>query len=487
MAHMPAEQLLNKLKGSLNAWFDAAAPVALRTAPGHIDVLGGLAVEAGGTVAQMTVPRRAVVAVQLKGEPVLLIHRDAIHATEPVVLATFHLDTFFCAGRLLPPRELLLTIPPADRWAAPIVAAWYVLAQSGRLSAAKSPVPDAASTAPRGIAVAFISQLPPGAGLGSTTALIAAVIQAMCDAANGFIQADELALYGGRAEYLLPDGFGHVVDAMTALHTLDAPGPHVLRLSAQPHSLAGQIRLPADLRIMALDTAIRSSARAQRLQNLRIAGAMGLRIVETIYKDLGQRHTPLRGYLANISPSLYRQYFRAIVPRRMRGADFIRSFGALPERAGTIEPDRIYRVRTTVDHLISENEHAENFLQAIEELIEHQQGIGPRLSPLQRERTLRRAGRLMLASQHSYRLRLEQSCPEADWLVDTLMQDGPEHGVYGARISGWGGGGTVVALLKRGSAVDDILLRLLEPYRQRTGHALGLLEAGTTGSAGMLV
>jgi galactokinase len=484
MAQVLVEQLKQRLQLSSLPWLQRDVPSVIATAPGHIDVLGGLAVEAGGTVAQMTVPRRAVVALQLRADPVLEIHRESACSEEPAACATFPVERFFADGRLISAREVFAVMSPDEHWAAPVVAAWYIMTQAGRLAGSAQLLP--AATGPRGLSVVFSSQLPPGAGLGSSTAIIAAVLNALSQLIGGFIDVDEMATYIGRTESLLPEGFGHVIDALTVIHAVDGPGPKVLRLSAQPHSLAGQITLPRDLRIMALDTGVRYPARAESLQILRAAGAMGLRIVETIYKDLGSRHTPLRGYLANISPSLYRQYLRGIIPRRMRGADFIRSFGPLPARAGVIDPDRIYRVRTTVDHLISENEHAENFLQAIEELSEHEQGIGPRLSAVDRQRTLRRAGRLMLASHHSYRLRLEQSCPEADWLVDSLMQHGPQNGVYGARISGWGRGGTVVVLLKRGSAADDIVLSMLAPYALMANTALHLLEAGTQGSGGIL-
>jgi L-arabinokinase len=485
MTPVLVEQLKQKLQQSSIPWLRKDEPSLVATAPGHIDVLGGLAVEAGGTVAQMTVPRRAVVAVQLRAEAVLEIHRDSACSDEPAACATIPLERYFHEGRLIAARDVFATLTAGEQWTAPVLAAWYIMTQAGRLTGSTGQTqPKPAGM--RGLAVVFSSQLPPGAGLGSSTAIIAAVLNAFNQLIGGFIDGDELALYIGRTESLLPEGFGHVIDALTVIHAIDKTGPKILRLSAQPHSLAGQITLPRDLRIMALDTGVRYPARAESLQILRAAGAMGLRIVETIYKDLGSRHTPLRGYLANISPSLYRQYLRGIIPRRMRGADFIRSFGPLPARAGVIDPDRIYRVRTTVDHLISENEHAENFLQAIEELSEHEQGIGPRLSAIDRQRTLRRAGRLMLASHHSYRLRLEQSCPQADWLVDRLMQHGPQSGVYGARISGWGRGGTVVVLLKRGSAADDIVLSMLAPYAQMAKTTLHLLEAGTPGSGGIL-
>jgi L-arabinokinase len=101
---------------------------------------------------------------------------------------------------------------------------------------------------------------------------------------------------------------------------------------------------------------------------------------------------------------------------------------------------------------------------------------GPAGQNKESELILQRAGRLLLASHHSYRLRLELSCREADWLVDRLMESGPDRGIYGARITSTGGGGTVAALLNRSSASTDALLEVMNAYNQVTGLALGVAE-----------
>ena len=97
----------------------------------------------------------------------------------------------------------------------------------------------------------------------------------------------------------------------------------MLRYSTQPNELLGQISLPENLRIMALDTGVKILRGSQTTNFLRIAGAMGLRIIQTIYRDLGQQHTPLHGYLGSLSPGVYRRYFRTLLPRRLRGSDFL--------------------------------------------------------------------------------------------------------------------------------------------------------------------
>ncbi len=73
-------------------------------------------------------------------------------------------------------------------------------------------------------------------------------------------------------------------------------------------------------------------------------------------------------------------------------------------------------------------------------------------------------GDLMNASHASLRDDFRVSTPELDALVDALV----DAGAYGARMTGAGFGGCVVALAAPG-AVDDIVARAVARYRSTTG------------------
>ena len=76
-------------------------------------------------------------------------------------------------------------------------------------------------------------------------------------------------------------------------------------------------------------------------------------------------------------------------------------------------------------------------------------------------------GPLMLASHASLRDDFEVSTPALDALVDACM----EHGALGARLTGAGFGGCVVALVQRNHA-DDILAKVARSTRAIVGHEL---------------
>jgi L-arabinokinase len=56
------------------------------------------------------------------------------------------------------------------------------------------------------------------------------------------------------------------------------------------------------------------------------------------------------------------------------------------------------------------------------------------------------------------------------------MEAGPDRGIYGARITGAGGGGTVAALLSRSNASTDALLEVMKAYNHVTGLHLNVAE-----------
>jgi galactokinase len=97
-------------------------------------------------------------------------------------------------------------------------------------------------------------------------------------------------------------------------------------------------------------------------------------------------------------------------------------------------------------HVVSENQRVLDFVAAL------------------RAGDINELGPLLLASHASLRDDFAVSTPELDLLVDLLV----EHGAIGARLTGAGFGGCVVALVQRNHA-DDCAARTLAAYRDETG------------------
>ena len=73
-------------------------------------------------------------------------------------------------------------------------------------------------------------------------------------------------------------------------------------------------------------------------------------------------------------------------------------------------------------------------------------------------------GRLMIQSHNSLKELYEVSCRELDIMVDAFLKS---HGVYGARMTGAGFGGCVIALVEKESQ-SEIINRVNQEYKDRT-------------------
>ncbi|MCX7668474.1 MAG: hypothetical protein N2439_00180, partial [Anaerolineae bacterium] len=112
-----------------------------------------------------------------------------------------------------------------------------------------------------------------------------------------------------------------------------------------------------------------------------------------------------------------------------------------------LDEDQVLRVRRRCRHVITENARVLASEAAL--------AAGD----------VRRFGALMNAAHESMSRDYEASCPEVDTLVDLCRECA---GVLGARVTGAGWGGCVVALVADG-AVSDVLAQVTARYRAATG------------------
>ena len=98
------------------------------------------------------------------------------------------------------------------------------------------------------------------------------------------------------------------------------------------------------------------------------------------------------------------------------------------------------------------------------------------------ERRYARAGELMVESHASLRDDYQVSCPELDFLAAEAIT---VRGVYGARMTGGGFGGCIVALCQP-HAVDSLTAHLTEMYGTRYRITPGIFATSATAGANVL-
>jgi L-arabinokinase len=365
-------------------------PVVVARAPGRFDVLGGIADYAGGLVLGFPIRQAVLAAAQDTADGMVIAvsgrRRVAVPAADLVQLPLDEL-----AGRLA----------GKDSWAAYVLGPVALLAREERLAVT-------------GLRLLLSSSVPEGKGLGSSAAVEVAVAQATAGALGHELEPRRLALLGHRAEQLVAGAPCGSMDQMTATYGEEA---HILALLCRPAEIVGSFALPAGLTVWGIDSGARHAVRDAPYRRARCATFMGKALLG-VEAD----------YLTALRPG---DVEAERLPERMTGAEFLRLRDGVDDEMSSIEPAVEYPVRAATLHPVEEQVRVETFLRVLEEPV-----------------TSRRAGVLgdLMAASHAGYSHCGLGTPATDRIVDTVRAVGWERGLVGARVSGGGCGGTVVAL-----------------------------------------
>jgi L-arabinokinase len=285
-----------------------------------------------------------------------------------------------------------------------------------------------------GIRILLDSRVPDGKGVSSSAAIEVATMQAICAALDIGIEPRALALLCQTVENRVVGAACGVMDQMTA-----AGGEQdcLLKLLCQPADVQGTVEVPHEIAFWGIDSGIRHSVSGSDYSSVRIGAFMGYRIIADL-AGLPVRVDPnaalveipdarWKGYLANLTPAEFEQY-RQQIPERMRGAEFLARFHGTTDAVTQVDPQRIYNTRQPTAHPVYENFRVWRFA----ELLVERLGESP----------FEQLGELMYESHASY-----SACglgsEGTDLLVNLVRASGPKNGLYGAKITGGGSGGTV--------------------------------------------
>jgi L-arabinokinase len=175
------------------------------------------------------------------------------------------------------------------------------------------------------------------------------------------------------------------------------------------------------------------------------------------------RSDPMDGYLANLNIDDYKRFFRPYLPESIQGREFIEKFGQTIDTATSVDPNVAYHVLGATDHHVLEAHRVREFAANLEAA-----GAAP---PSTREQgtLLDKAGHLMYASHLSYTNDARLGADECDLLVDLARRAEPA-GIYGAKITGGGSGGTVAVMCDASERAQRAIRDLMGEYERQTGR-----------------
>ncbi len=435
-------------------------------APGRLDVMGGIADYSGSLVLQWPIAEATHAALQR--DPA----SDHLHIVSMLGSGDVRTADVPCAILADAARasgyEAIKAWFAADairHWAAYVAGAWAVLAREH-------------SVAVMGGRVLVHSAVPEGKGVSSSAALEAAVMEALTAADGVSIPPRDRSLLCQRVENLVVGAPCGIMDQMA---TVFGETGQLMALLCQPAEFKGSIPLPSQLAVWGIDSGIRHAVTGADYGSVRVGAFMGYRVLADLAGfsvTPGDRRGHVRvtderwhGYLANVGPAAFASYEQD-VPERLSGAAFLDRYAGTTDVVTSVDPARTYAVRVPTRHPIDEHARVTAWYEALQAI--------PATRPAALDDVAQRLGGLMYESHASY-----SACglgsDGTDRLVALARDAGSARGVFGAKITGGGSGGTV-ALLTRASA-GDVVQSIAAAYAHESGRVVHVFKGSSLGAA----
>jgi L-arabinokinase len=346
---------------------------------------------------------------------------------------------------------------PDRHWAAYVAGVFHVLAREHGIRFEE------------GAALQIESDVPEGKGVSSSAAIEAATMEAVIGAWSLSIDPPLRAIRCQQVENLIVGAPCGVMDQMATI--LGEPGC-LMALCCQPAEYLGGVRLPDSLAVWGIDSGVRHAVSGADYGAVRVGAFMGYRILAELVGlrvAPGERTGHVRvddprwhGYLANVGVDVFRSMERDI-PEELDGGAFLARYGGTTDLVTRVDPARRYAVRTPTAHPIYEHER-------VTEWARH----------LQSSAEARRLGALMYESHASY-----SACglgsTGTDRLVALAREAGVASGIYGAKITGGGSGGTVAVLAE--ATAGDLVRDLARRYAAEAGRGGYVFDGSSPGAA----
>ena len=465
----PVPILLRRIRAELADAFHADRPIRLSRAPGTLDVIGGIAEYTGSLVCRMTLDRAAVIALQKRTDRQLQIF-------------SFNLLDDHKPFTLRVPLEALAKNPvevlrkefaePGRSWATHLAGCLHVLHERGLIDLCNPKI--------HGLNLAVLNTIPTDVGIGSSAAIQVATMMNLVDHFSLRDRLDPLLIAD-----MCRSVENRIVGASGGItaHIASCTGQagSLVRVLCQPCELQRPLALPTGMRVIGIDSGVRPASHGGQYAKTRCAAFMGHQIILEKMREMGRASSrilerdPMTGYLANLDPDDYKKFFRTYLPESLKGGEFLIRHGRTIDTATIISPDSHYPVRSATDHHVLDAMRVRHFVRFLEE--------AAALPSDSRERgaQLDKAGHLMYASHLSYTNDALLGAPECDLLVQ-LVRERECAGLYGARITGHGGGGIVAILAEDKPQADAALQEIMAEYERQSGKKPELFQGSSAGA-----
>ena len=399
------------------------ATIYTGTAPGRMDVMGGIADYSGAQVLQKTIAEKTSVQLQVSDQPNIQITSTTnTGETFDFSVSIAVLEQNVAVSDYYRQLGQKIKKTAGGFWAVYVIGCMAVFCKEK-----EKPF--------KGFKMRISSEVPLGKGVSSSAALEIAVMRALYKA-YGLepLHKTEPALLAQKAENEVVGAPCGLMDQLACSlgHT-----DYLLPILCQPDKVLGPVQVPTNIHFVAIDSGAKHSVGGNAYGRVRTAAAMGFSLMAELEGyQAGSSAVPYSGYWANVSPSVFEQKYRQLLDIKLTGAEFIKNHKIVADPQANVIKDTVYDVQACSAHPVYEQHRCLLFKNLLE--------LFP-ADETQAEQTLTLLGELMYQSHASY-----TACglghADTDTLVAMARQAGK--GVYGAKVTGGGSGGTVCLLVK---------------------------------------
>jgi len=436
---MNFEDSVKQLRTESN-FFSTTMPVFISRAPGRLDLMGGNDDYTGGLVFESTIREATYAAAQLNNSSIVELKNKSAADAGWQGDIKINLEELSDEAQV----RSIVNQSPSVRWTA------YVL---GNIFYLKKKYPAQITS---GIKLYIDSTVPLNRGVSSSAAIEVAVMKATAAAYGIDLSGVELSLACQWVENAICESACGIMDQVAVVTGKEG---FIMPLVCQPCNPEPLIKLPEDLKIWGIDSGVSHQVSGIEYEAARAAAFMGYKIICDSEKipvtldtgtDIHRYTDPVwNGYLANLSNSDFHEKYEKLLPKSSDHKTYLNQYEIHADPFTPLRENVAYHIWANTKYAVEENHRVQLFSEL---------SRGAALTASKRAYAL--MGELMYQSHYAY-TECELGAKATDFLVGLCRNEGISNGIYGAKITGGGAGGTVAILAdKNAGATIETILRL---------------------------
>jgi len=431
------------------------------SAPGRLDVMGGISDYSGSLLLEMPIAKTLAVEMQQRDDSMICI-RSVIDKKNK---KEFQIDHAMLMNKEPGKAGEMIRAMEGGDWASYVIGCILILEKEKEIEIG-------------GVNILIRSDIPIGKGVASSAALEVATLNGLCKMCGLRLDEIELPVIAQKAENKIAGAACGLMDQLT-VHL--GKKNKLLPIICQPHKVFSPVAIPKGIQFFGIDSGVRHAVGGATYAQVRTATFMGYTVIATIegasineMKWARQKNNftslPWGGWLANIPVSVFEQKYAAVIPEEMPGDEFLEKYQSTIDDATQVLPGVNYKLLACTRHPVHENFRVHLFSQLLQQF------------PKSGDKTtaLKMLGELMYQSHMSY-TSVGLGNDATDEIVDLIKRSGAESGVFGARVTGGGSGGTVVALCY-GKEGKQSIKNIYNNYKKSSGKKLYLFSGSRDGA-----